>query len=74
MEVKKENEYLKFYKFYYDKMKTEHSNWTSDQITKIVSLIWKKKKNQDKMPSAKSASGATSRRSTKPLTAKDAFK
>jgi len=72
-ESKKDSEYLKFYKFYYDKNKTEHPNWTPKQITKIVSLLWKKKKNHEKSTPASKA-GMTSRRSNRPLTAKEAFK
>lgn len=70
---KKDNEYLKFFKFYYDKNKTEHPNWTPSQVTTIVSLLWKKKKNHDKNTPSK-ANSIISRRSNKPMTAKDAFK
>lgn len=38
----------------------------------IVSLLWKKKKNMEKMPSK--ANSTTSRRSNKPLAPKDAFR
>lgn len=69
---KKDTEYLKFFKFYYEKTKTEHPNWTPSQITKIVSLLWKKKKNIDKVPSK--ANSTTSRKSSKPVAAKDAFR
>ena len=69
---KKDTEYLKFFKFYYEKTKTEHPNWTPSQITMIVSLLWKKKKNIDKVPSK--ANSTTSRKSSKPLAAKDAFR
>jgi hypothetical protein len=69
---KTDKEYIKFFKFYYEKTKNEHSNWTPAQITKIISLLWKKKKNIDKVPSK--AGSTTSRRSNKPLSAKDAFR
>jgi hypothetical protein len=65
---------LKFYKFYYDKNKNEHPNWTPRQITNIVSLLWKKKKSHDKNTPSKPSSRMTSRRSNKALTAKEAFK
>lgn len=48
---RKNNDYLKFYKFYYDKNKSNHPSWTPRQITTIVSLLWKKKKAHDKRPS-----------------------
>jgi len=69
---KKSSDYVKFFKFYYDKTKTEHPNWTPSQITTIVSLLWKKKKSSEKTPSQ--AGSNTSRRSNKPLTGRDAFK
>jgi hypothetical protein len=70
--TKKDTEYLKFFRFYYEKTKKEHPNWTPSQITMIVSLLWKKKKNIEKAPSK--ANSATSRRSNKPLAPKDAFR
>lgn len=69
---KKESEYLKFYKFYYDKYRLEHPSWTPGQITTIVSLLWKKKKSHEKTTPSKV--GITSRRSNRALTAKEAFK
>lgn len=70
---KKESEYVKFYKHYYDKYHAEHPSWTPGQITTIVSLLWKKKKSHEKSTPL-SKSGMTSRRSNRPLTAKEAFK
>lgn len=64
---------MKFYKFYYDKTRLEHPTWTPSQITTIISLLWKKKKHHEKMPVSQPVSNST-RRSNKPLSAKDAFK
>lgn len=36
-------EYLKFFKFYYDKLTVEHPRWSSNQISTIIKLLWKKK-------------------------------
>ncbi len=69
---KKDTEYLKFFKFYYEKTKKEHPKWTPSQITMIVSLLWKKKKSIDKVPSK--ANSTTTRKSSKPLAPKDAFR
>jgi hypothetical protein len=50
---KKENDYVKFYKYYYEKLKTEHPSWSPSQLTTIISLQWKKKKMFEKNPSSK---------------------
>jgi len=44
---------LKFFKFYYDKLSTEHARWSSNQITTIIKLLWKKKLVTDKRTSTK---------------------
>mgnify|MGYP000850320143 CR=1 FL=1 len=44
-------EYLKFFKFYYDKLSGEHTRWSSSQITTIIKLLWKKKLVTDKAAS-----------------------
>jgi len=36
-------EYLKFFKFYYDKLTVEHPRWSANQISTIIKLLWKKK-------------------------------
>lgn len=41
-------EYLKFFKFYYEKLSKEHPRWTANQISTIIKLLWKKKQNTDK--------------------------
>lgn len=41
-------EYLKFFKFYYDKLTKEHPRWSANQISTIIKLLWKKKLTTDK--------------------------
>jgi hypothetical protein len=41
-------EYLKFFKFYYDKLTVEHPRWSASQISTIIKLLWKKKLTTDK--------------------------
>lgn len=41
-------EYLKFFKFYYEKLSSEHKRWTANQISTIIKLLWKKKLATDK--------------------------
>lgn len=40
------NDYLAFFKHYYAKYKKEHEKWSSDQISKMISLLWAKRKKQ----------------------------
>lgn len=46
-------EYLKFFKFYYEKLSAEHKRWTANQISTIIKLLWKKKLTTDKTASKK---------------------
>jgi hypothetical protein len=41
-------EYLKFFKFYYEKLSLEHKRWNANQISTIIKLLWKKKLTTDK--------------------------
>lgn len=41
-------EYLKFFRFYYDKLTVEHPRWSSNQISTIIKLLWKKKSITEK--------------------------
>ncbi len=41
-------DYLKFFKFYYEKLSKEHPRWLASQITTIIKLLWKKKQIADK--------------------------
>ena len=38
------NDYITFYKFYYDKYHKEHEKWTPKQLSKLISLLWQKRK------------------------------
>lgn len=43
------NEYISFFKSYFDRLSKEHPNWSAHQITSIIKLLWKKRKhNQTK--------------------------
>jgi hypothetical protein len=42
------NEYIKFFKFYYERLTVEHPRWSANQITTIIKLLWKKKLTQEK--------------------------
>ena len=44
-------EYLKFFKFYYEKLSGEHRRWSANQISTIIKLLWKKKLVSDKAAS-----------------------
>ena len=44
-------EYLKFFKFYYEKLSSEHKRWNANQISTIIKLLWKKKLATDKKAS-----------------------
>ncbi len=39
---------MKFFKFYYDKLSSEHKRWNANQISTIIKLLWKKKLTTDK--------------------------
>jgi len=39
-----QNEYISFFKYHFDKLTREHRRWTSAQISSVVRLLWKKKK------------------------------
>jgi hypothetical protein len=44
-------EYLKFFKFYYTKLTTDHPRWSANQISTIIKLLWKKKLSSEKKSS-----------------------
>jgi len=37
-------EYISFFKSYFDRLSKEHPNWSARQITSIIKLLWKKRK------------------------------
>jgi hypothetical protein len=55
-------EYLKFFKFYYDKLSSEHKRWNANQISTIIKLLWKKKLTTDKKASRSIRAPASKRR------------
>jgi hypothetical protein len=45
--VDKDN-YVNFFKLYFEKLSKEHPRWTATQITSVIKLLWRKRKNQTK--------------------------
>lgn len=43
------NDYLAFFKYYFEKYKKEHERWSSKQISKVIALMWAKRKKQYKI-------------------------
>ena len=41
-------EYIRFQKYYYNRTKKEHPNWNAKQISKVISILWMKKKRRVK--------------------------
>ena len=39
----KKEEYLTFYKYYYERLGAEHPRWTKNQIATIIKLLWRKR-------------------------------
>lgn len=37
------NDYIKHFKFYYEKFRKEHPKWNSAQISSIIKLLWRKR-------------------------------
>ena len=64
-------EYLKFFKFYYDKLTIEHSRWNANQISTIIKLLWKKKLTTDK---AAAKGNFRAPRDRKPISGRMAFR
>ena len=46
--MKKNSAYLQFYKYYFERLSTEHPRWNATQITTIIKLLWKKRMRQGK--------------------------
>lgn len=64
-------EYLKFFKFYYEKLTGEHRRWSANQISTIIKLLWKKKLVSDK---AALKAGLRAPVAKKPTTGRKAFR
>lgn len=43
-----QSDYINFYKHHYRKLSQEHKRWTSQQISSVVKLLWKKQKGVTK--------------------------
>lgn len=60
-------DYISFFKHHFAKLSAEHSKWAVPQVTSIVKLLWKKKKQSSK--------GTTHKlRATKPLSGRRYFR
>ena len=73
------SEYVSFFKSYFDRLSKEHPNWSARQITSIIKLLWRKRKqNQTKgakpMRMMKPMSGRKTFRKMKGLTGDEAHK
>ncbi len=66
----KADDYQKFYKFHYDRLRGDHPNWNSTQITTLVSLLWKKYKKEVKSSKEESEQSLYER----VMSGKEAFK
>jgi hypothetical protein len=64
-------EYLKFFKFYYQKLTLEHPRWSASQISTIIKLLWKKKIVSEK---TKTKSSIRAPRERKRISGRMAFK
>lgn len=42
--TRKANEYYEFTKYYSNRLSSEHPRWSTNQITTIVKLLWRKRK------------------------------
>lgn len=72
-------EYISFFKTYFDRLSKEHRSWSASQITSIIKLLWKKRKqNQSKtskpMRQVKPMSGRKTFRKMKGLSGQEAQK
>ena len=43
-----QSDYITFFKTYYRNLGKEHPRWTTQQISSVIKLLWKKRKNQGK--------------------------
>ena len=47
------SDYISFFKYHYQKLSREHKRWTTQQISSVVKLLWKKKKGDNKVQKRK---------------------
>lgn len=47
------SDYVTFFKYYYTRYKKEHEKWSSMQISKMISLLWAKRKKQYRLTRVK---------------------
>lgn len=64
------SEYVSFFKYHYTKLKGEHKRWSTQQISSVIKLLWKKKKGTTKSLRRKDGKLRTS----KPLSGRRYFR
>ncbi len=63
-------DYIAFFKTYYRNLAKQHPRWTTQQISSVIKLLWKKRKNQGK--SLRKNNGKL--RTSKPLSGRRYFR
>lgn len=71
-ERKPQTEYIKFFKFYYDKLSKEHPKWAANQISTIIKLLWRKKSKKSTSKDLKMSMRKL--KMLKPMSGYEAFK
>lgn len=65
-----QSDYISFFKTYYRNLAQQHPRWTTQQISTVIKLLWKKRKNQGK--SLRKSDGRL--RTSKPLSGRRYFR
>jgi len=68
------NEYIAFFKHYYAVYSKQHPNWQAKQITLIIKLLWRKRKNQSKKNISLKTKTTNSQRKKKILSGRNYFR
>jgi hypothetical protein len=65
-----QSDYISFFKTYYRNLGKEHPRWTTQQISSVIKLLWRKRKNQGK--SLRKTNGKL--RTSKPISGRRYFR
>ena len=65
-----QSEYVQFFKHHYNRLKAQHKRWTTNQISSVIKLLWKRSKRANKTLRRKDGQLRTS----KPLSGKRYFR
>ena len=57
----KREEYLNFYKYYFERLGAEHPRWSKNQINTIIKLLWRKRTKTSKRTSTGGKKGLSGR-------------